>query len=264
MIAKARYDSAVQGKLTPYRDHLAVFTGIVAPLVLTAILVPLRTSIANTDVALVLVATVVAVAANGDRLAGLLASLSAAAWFDFFFTKPYDRFSITRHTDIETTVLLLVIGAAVTELAVRGRRERETASRRAGYLSGIHDAAAAAAAGDSPSHLVKQVTQELTKMLSLEACQFQPGKAGVGQPARLHHDGRVTIGRAVWNADQQGMPHNTETELLVESNGILPGRFLMTPTPDSHPSLERRLVSIALADQVGAALAGTGERQPQV
>lgn len=226
---------------------------------MTAVLVPLRTSIANTDVALVLVATILAVATTGDRLAGAIASLSAGAWFDFFFTKPYDRFTITRHTDIETTVLLLVIGIAVTELAVRARRQHETATRRAGYLAGIHDAAMAAAIGDSPGHVVKQVTQELTRVLSLQDCRFQPGRAGVGHPARLHHDGRITMGQVAWDADVQGLPDHVETELLVETNGILRGRFLMTPAPDSHPSLERRLVSVALADQVGAALAGSGD-----
>ena len=217
---------------------------------------PARASIANTDVALLLVAVVVAVAANGDRLAGGLASLSAAAWFDFFFTKPYDRFSITRHTDIETTVLLLVIGMAVTELAVRGRRQREAAVRRAGYLSGILDAAEAAAEGDSPSRLLKRVSDELTQVLSLDACRFESGLAGVGHPPRLQHNGRVTIGRTAWDADTAGLPPGTETELLVESNGILRGRFLLLPAPNSHPSLERRLVGVALADQLGAALAG--------
>jgi K+-sensing histidine kinase KdpD len=43
-----------------------------------------------------------------------------AVWFDFFLTQPYERFTITRRTDIETTVLLLVIGVAVTEIAVWG------------------------------------------------------------------------------------------------------------------------------------------------
>jgi len=33
-----------------------------------------------------------------------------------FLTQPYERFIITRRTDIETTVLLLVIGVAVTEI----------------------------------------------------------------------------------------------------------------------------------------------------
>jgi K+-sensing histidine kinase KdpD len=44
--------------------------------------------------------------------------VSAALWFDFFLTQPCEQFSITRRTDIETAVLLLVIGVAVTEIAV--------------------------------------------------------------------------------------------------------------------------------------------------
>src|SRR5215472_11221813 len=94
------------------RDRLAVLAALVAPVAVAAILVPFRASIPNTDVALVMIPVVVAVAANGYRLAGILAALSVAVWFDFFLTLPYERFTITRRTDIETTVLLLVIGIA--------------------------------------------------------------------------------------------------------------------------------------------------------
>jgi K+-sensing histidine kinase KdpD len=38
------------------------------------------------------VVVVVAVAATGNRVAGALAALSAATWFDFFFTLPYPGF----------------------------------------------------------------------------------------------------------------------------------------------------------------------------
>ena len=114
------------------RDTVAVFAGLLAPLALAAVLVPFRGSFPNTDAALALILVVVAVAANGYRLAGILAAVSAAAWFDFFLTRPYERFAITRRADIETTVLLLVIGVAVTEIAVWGRRQHAAASRRAG------------------------------------------------------------------------------------------------------------------------------------
>ena len=123
------------------RDRLALLAALAAPLALAAILVPFRASFPNTDAALALLLVVVAVAANGYRLAGYLAAVSVAVWFDFFLTQPYERFTITRRTDIETTVLLLVIGVAVTEIAVWGRRQRVTASRRAGYLDGINSAA---------------------------------------------------------------------------------------------------------------------------
>ena len=83
----------------PGRDRLALVTALAVPLALAAILVPWRASFPNTDAALVLILLVVAVAANGYRLAGLVAALSAAVWFDFFLTRPYERFSIFRRAD---------------------------------------------------------------------------------------------------------------------------------------------------------------------
>jgi K+-sensing histidine kinase KdpD len=156
---------------------------------------------------------------------------------------------------VETTVLLLVIGVAVTELAVRGRRQHAAASRRAGYLSGIHAAAEAVAVGASPTTLREQVSDQLMRLLELETCRYQHGMAGLGNPPRLQQDGRVTERGSRGGAGHEGLPPGRETELLVESNGVLQGRFLMAPLPHAHSNLERRLVAVALADQLGAALA---------
>jgi Domain of unknown function (DUF4118) len=199
----------------------------------------------------------VAVAANGDRLAGVLAAVSTAVWFDFFLTRPYERFTITRRTDIETTVLLLVIGVAVTEIAVWGRRHYAIASKRAGYLHGINNAARAVAAGGSAPALIDQVSGQLAQLLSLRSCVFQYGVAGLGRPARLHRDGSVTFGERRWAESDEGFPPGTDVELLVEGGGIFQGRFLMTPAPSARPALERRLLAVAFADQVGAALASS-------
>lgn len=237
------------------RDRVAVLAGLCVPLVLAVVLVPFRSSFPNTDAALAMILVVVAVAANGDRLAGILAAVSAAVWFDFFLTKPYERFSIASRTDIETTVLLLVIGLAVTEVAVWGRRQHAAASRRAGYIEGLNSAAQAVASGDSPAVLIEQVSRQLTQLLSLRSCRFQYGIAGIGQPSRLQHDGSVIAGRRAWDVDAEGLPDGTDIELLVESGGMFQGRFLMTPVPGARPTLEQRLLAVAFADQVGAALA---------
>ncbi len=237
------------------RDRLAVLAALAVPLALAAVLIPFRTSFPNTDAALALILVVVAVAANGDRLAGVLAALSAAVWFDFFLTQPYERFSITSRSDIETTVLLLVIGVAVTELAVWGRRQHTAADRRAGYLEGISSAAQAVATGSSPSVLTEQVTGQLIRLLTLRSCRFQHGVAGIGRPARLQHDGSLIVQHRAWDVDAEGFPADTDIELLVESGGLFQGRFLMTPDRAARPTLEQRLLAVALADQVGAALA---------
>jgi K+-sensing histidine kinase KdpD len=114
------------------RDRIALLLALLAPLVVSALLVPLRDHLANTQLALVLVLVVVAVAASGNRAAGILAAVFAGVWFDFFLTLPYQRFTITDRSDIETFVLLVVVGVAVTELAVWGRRQQALASREAG------------------------------------------------------------------------------------------------------------------------------------
>jgi K+-sensing histidine kinase KdpD len=239
------------------RDAVAALAGIAAPLALTAILVPFRSSFANTDAALALLLIVVAVGAAGYRAAGYLAAASSAAWYDFFLTRPYEQFTITRAADIETTVLLLVIGIAVTEIAVWGHRQHAAASRRAGYLSGINDAARAAAAGDSPPDVIGQVSARLVQLLSLRSCQFQYGVAGLGKPGRIEHDGTVVGDGRIWSVELEGLPTAAGTELLVESGGRLEGRFLMQPDPASRPTLEQLLVAVAFADQAGAALAAT-------
>jgi K+-sensing histidine kinase KdpD len=251
----SRQDTAADARRWPSRDTLAVVAGVAGPLALTAILIPFRSSFANTDAALALILLVVAVAAVGSRMAGYLAAASAAIWFDFFLTRPYERFSISRATDIETTVLLLVIGIAVTEIAVWGRRQHADASRRSGYLAGINDAARAAAAGDSPPSLINQVSATLIQLLALRSCQFQYGVAGLGKPARLERTGALSVDGQSWDVQANGMP--ASIELLVESGGRLQGRFLMQADPSARPTAEQLLVAAAFADQVGAALAAS-------
>jgi K+-sensing histidine kinase KdpD len=236
----------------------ALLSGLLGPLALAAVLVPFRAHFPNTDAALVLLLIVVGVAAAGYRGAGYLAALSAAAWYDFFLTRPYEQFSITRATDIETTVLLLLIGVAVTEIAVWGHRQHLVASRRSGYLEGINDAARAVAEGDSASTLVEVVSARLVQLLSLRSCQFQYGVAGLGQPTRIQRDGTIVVGGRPWPADVRGFPPSAGVELLVESGGLLQGRYLMQPDAAARPTREQLLVAVAFADQVGAAL-GAGQ-----
>ena len=52
-------------------------------------------------------------------------------------------FAISQRDDIEAAVLLALIGLAVTEIALWGRRQQARASIRAGYLSGVVPAALA-------------------------------------------------------------------------------------------------------------------------
>jgi K+-sensing histidine kinase KdpD len=236
------------------RDHVALPAALLAPLLVTIAVVPFRDDFANTNAALILVLVIVAVAAVASRVAGLLAALSAAVWFDLLLSQPYGQFTISDRTDVETAVLLLAVGVGVTQLAVWGRRQHALAHRDAGYLDGIRAAAEAVATGTSSGDLIEEVTRQLTRVLGLRACHFEYGVAGLGQPARLRDDGRVEWHRKEWDVDREGLPVDTEIELLAESGGRLQGRFLLSAAPGQHPSIAQRLVAVTLAAQVGASL----------
>jgi hypothetical protein len=235
-----------------HRDRFVVVTGLGLPCAVSALMVLFRSSLPNTDAALVLVVVVVAVAANGHRPAGWIAALSSAVWFDFFLTRPYERFTITRHTDIETTVLLLAVGIAVTEIAVRNRHHKTTALEEANFVARIHSAAAAVATGESATFIVMQVAAQLIDLLFLRDCRFDP--AGSSHPgASMTQNGDVFLAGMRWGVEKMGLP-GSEVELTVEYQGRFFGRYVMVPTPGRPVSRERRVVASALADQVGAAL----------
>ena len=235
------------------RDRAAIAAALVGPLVAAAILLPFRASWPNTNVALLLVVVVVAVAAIGNRAAGAVAAIGAAVWFDFFFTLPYQRFTIRSSADVTTFVLLLVVGVIVSQLAAYARRLKVVAITDAGYLAQIHETASLTQTAQSPEDVVDHVREQLTGVLDLQACRFEYG-ALLGHPPRLEPDGTVMVGLVHWDVENAGLPGG-EIELRVFGNGQYYGRFMMTPQPGSRPSLQARLVAVTLADQAGRALA---------
>jgi len=241
------------------RDQAAFAAAIAAPLAAAAILLPWRSSWSNTNVALLLVVVVVAVSAIGNRVAGALAAVGAAVWFDFFFTVPYERFTISHSADLTTFVLLLVVGVAVSQLAARARHLKVITITDANYLAQIHEAAALAQSARSPDAVVERVRGQLIEVLGLSDCRFEYGVL-LGHPPRLEHDGTVMTRNGRWPVDVSGLPAE-EVELRTFGNGQYYGRFMMTPKADAKPSLQARLVAVTLADTAGRAL-GTTSSSP--
>jgi len=235
-----------------HRDTIAVIAGLLLPVGVAAALIPFRGNFANTASALVLVAVVVAVASNGNRMAGIAAAASASLWFDFFLTRPYERFAITHRPDIETAVSLFVVGVAVTELAARNRFHRRVATEESDYVGLIYYLAELVAAGASSQQVAEQACAELIGLLHLRECRYVDGPPD-RHLTQIEHDGTVDLGRLRWGVHVMGLP-GKELELPIQSHGQILGRFVLVPTPGTPVSMQRRLVAVAIADQVGAAL----------
>lgn len=230
---------------------LLIPAAALVPLLVSAALSAWRDSVtAATDV-LVLVLVVVAAAATGDRVAGVTAALSSALWFDFFLTQPYLRFTMTDADDIEATILLLIIGTAVTEVALWGRRQQARASRRAGYLDGVLGTAELVLVRqDSVDSLIDKVSDQIAEVLDIARCRFVPGGVFDSRMAVLDHDGDVTRAGRRLNVDRDGLPTDDETVLLVRRNEDVLGHFVLTSADRiARPSLEQRQVAVLLADQ---------------
>ncbi len=237
------------------RTWWACGLAVVLPLVVAAALVPLRHRIDNANVALLLAAAVVIVAVLGHRLAVVLAACSAAAWFDFFHTKPFDSFTIANRDDAVTAGVLLVVGVIVGELAIRGRRHRVQSEERRDDIGRIHAIAELVSSGEPAAQIVMVVAMEIRELLELRGCRYEP-VLGLGEEvltATLERDGRVMMGDLEWGAASTGLP-GKRVDVGVHDRGRLVGRFILEPTPASPVSLERRIVAVALADQVGAAV----------
>lgn len=139
-----------------HRDVIALVAALVLPLGIAVILVPFRSSFANTASALVLVAAIVAVAVTGNRFTGIVATVSATLWFDLFLTRPYGRLAISHRPDIETAVSLFVVGVIVTELAARNRYHYEAAAEESDYVALIYGLSELVASGAPAQEVIER------------------------------------------------------------------------------------------------------------
>ncbi|MGA2931590.1 MAG: hypothetical protein ABSE98_05820 [Acidimicrobiales bacterium] len=157
-----------------------------------------------------------------------------------------------RSTFANTASALILVAIIVTELAARNRHHLATAAEEADFVGLIHDVTELATSGAPSREVVERVRNELVDLLQLQAWRDEAGSTD--RPLmRLEHDGQVFLGGRPWGVHRLGLP-GPEIELLVRNQGRTLGRFVLTPTPGFPMSRERRVVAVAIADQVGASL----------
>lgn len=234
------------------RGPSVLVAGFVLPLVLAALLVPFRTDFADAAASLVLIAGVTLVAIVGTRTAGYVASVSASLWFDFFLTRPYEQLTINHAPDVEITVSLFLVGVMITELAARNRHHQADALEESSYVGLLYKVSELVAMGRSADQVIDGVREALIELLQLRDCRFERGR-DFERTKELGRDGRVFLGGLNWPVNDWGLP-GPEIALPVLSRGRVVGRFVLSPTIGEGVSLRRRLVAIAVADQVGSLL----------
>jgi K+-sensing histidine kinase KdpD len=223
---------------------------LLAPALAAVALVPLRAHVINANLALVLVLVVLGAAVAGGRLAGVVGAVSAALAYDFFFTAPYGSFTVERGDDLETVVLLGLIGLIAGELVERARRNEAAAIGRQRELQQVRRRAELAAGGEPPGRLIEQSAEELTELLDLKVCRYVPAPPPAEMPVFTHDAIRVP---GVFDGDAP----RSAVALPVRAHGRDLGHFMLVFPTESFglgAPIDTKHAAVALADQLGLAL----------
>ena len=237
-------------QLTPRtRRNFALAAAVALPFAASLALVPVRSHTPNATVALALAVIVCLLATTGSRLTAAIAAVSSSVGFDLLHTHPYGSLTITRAPDIETTGLLLAVGLVVGQLASRNREHRRLAAATSHDLGRIHGVAEMVASGEPADQVVLAVANELTDLLKLRSCRFDPHFAEPPGPFIERH-GAVSWGALRWGFATTGLP-SREVSLIVQHQGLPLGRFVLNAEPGTCVNADQLITAVALADQAG-------------
>jgi Domain of unknown function (DUF4118) len=248
---------------------IGVAVGIPAAVGVGAVLALDRDFFDQTESALILMIVVVAIAALGGRVAGIITALAAVVSFDFFHTQPYLSLAIDSRDDVETTILLLVAGVLVGTLASWGRQAKHRASDARSEINRIHRVAESAASGAEVATVIGVAQDELRALLTLRMCRFEaiPYDDDDLRRPRLGRNGAIELQplmrfarvghRAGFELPDEG------ADLPVLARGREIGRFVLIPTAGIPTSLEERVVAVAIADQVATVWSPEQREEPR-
>lgn len=231
---------------------LAVST--LSALLLSALLVPLRGHVPNANMALALVLPVLLGAVIGGRAAGVGSAVFAALLFDFVFTQPYLTLRIASKDDVVTFVFLALVALAAAELGVFGRRGWSAARDARAEVERLARVAELSSRGDEADDVISAACAELIGLFDLRDCVYET-TPGEREMPRLGRRGALE-----------------DTELVLAGDFLLPtggvavrihgrgrefGELVLYARDDTQAPIEKRLVAVAIADELGATLASS-------
>jgi hypothetical protein len=234
-------------------DLIGLAVGVLGALALSVAMLPLRSHLHNDNMALALVVPVLIASVVGGRWAGALSAFAAALCFDFFFTKPYLTLRISSGNDVASAVVLLVVAFISAEVGIRARRGGHSAREARTDLDRLYRVIELAARGGDIEDVVSSARAELIGLFGLLDCAFETSPSETSLP-------RLGIRGAIEGAPLVA----THTDFLLPPGGVeLPvvgrgqefGRLVMFAGESVRASLRKRLVAVAIADELGITLA---------
>jgi K+-sensing histidine kinase KdpD len=220
--------------------------------ILAGLLTMARPELHENHVTLVLVLAVAVVSAAGLRPAGLLAAVTTALAYDYFWTEPYYSFRILDGQDLLTVLLLVLVGGAIEQLSWWAGRQRAAAARRLDYLTALRHAAEPISS-EAHAATLEAISNTVSTVLDADSCRLVLDEA---LPATvLHDDGSVTRAGRVMDVDSDGLPTDDVIAIPVPLPDRHVGFFGVTAaTRVVRPPVEQRQVVALLAHLAAGSL----------
>jgi K+-sensing histidine kinase KdpD len=234
-------------------DAIGLAIGVLGALALSVAMLPLRDHLHNDNFALALVVPVLIAAVFGGRRAGAASAIVAALCFDFFFTRPYLSLRIASGNDVASFVVLLVVALIAAEVGIRARRGGNSARDSRLDFDRLYRVIELAARGADVDDVTMSARAELIGLFDLDDCTFEPGPSDSDRP-RLGVRGAIEGAQLVATHTDFLLPTGG-VEIPVVGRGHEYGRLVLVASTSVRASLQKRLVAIAIADELGLTLA---------
>lgn len=217
--------------------------------------IPLRTDVANTDLALALVLLIGAVGWLAGSRPALVAAVTAGVSFDVLDARPYGTLAMSRAIDVVTALILVLTGLFIGFGAARLARYHRSEDRRTDAFAVVMEASGLVATGEDGQLVTAALASELMQELDLSDCRFHP------EPPRGTRPCVARDGSLVGLMATRDHSSASQIDLPVWSQGEVVGHYRLSLGP-RQPSRQELRVALSLADQAGAALAQPRNEPP--
>jgi hypothetical protein len=229
--------------------------GAVLPVAVSAVWIPVRDRLPDTDLALLLVLVIGTIGWMLGARAALISAVTAAMAFDVLDTRPYETLTIARGVDVTTALILLATGLLVGAGAARLARYRHAQDHRSDALAVVMEASGLVATGGERQLITEALGAELVRALQLEACEFAASPPDGTRPA-VARDGSL-----VGLLTPRRPDDSRRVDLPIWCQGEVVAHYRLTLGLKT-PSRQEFRVALSLADQAGAAMVSTGDHRP--
>jgi two-component system, OmpR family, sensor histidine kinase KdpD len=197
----------------------------------------------TTIAALVYVLAVIAAAAAGGLVAGVVASLLSFLGLNFFFTQPLHTLRVEKIEDVVALSALLIVSTVVATLYSSATQHRQTAERGERETRLLYEAGRHLLAGKPERDVLEDFASAAVKMFDLARCEIRTD--AVADP--------VVVG----SPDGDDPPNRSTVPIAVRDREV--GRIILVPEP-GRPRLDTNEEAVVRAFAGQIALHEEGER----